>query len=204
MSKEHVMSTVDRRPALVQSYSQAADVVAGVVPTRLSAPTPCPSYDVAALIDHLVGAGHRALALGRGQTPTGEEFPHVELSEAPGQLRQAGIEVERAWSDDARLAANVTMPWGETYTGATLVDMYLAELATHSWDLAAATGQLDRLDHELAPIALEAAEAMLKPEYRNMLEPGSPFGSQVSAPADATAWEALAAFMGRQPRPTYG
>ena len=32
------------------------------------------------------------------------------------------------------------MPWGEEYTGATLVDMYLAELAAHAWDLARATG----------------------------------------------------------------
>ena len=38
------------------------------------------------------------------------------------------------------------MPWGEEYTGAPLVDMYLAELAAHAWDLARATGQLDRLD----------------------------------------------------------
>ena len=38
------------------------------------------------------------------------------------------------------------MPWGEEYTGATLVDMYLAELAAHAWDLASATGQLDKLD----------------------------------------------------------
>ena len=35
------------------------------------------------------------------------------------------------------------MPWGEEYTGATLVDMYLAELAAHAWDLARATGQIE-------------------------------------------------------------
>ena len=41
------------------------------------------------------------------------------------------------------------MPWGEDYLGTTLVNMYLAELAAHAWDLAFATGQLDRLaaDH---------------------------------------------------------
>ena len=32
-------------------------------------PRPCPKYDVAGLIDHLVEAGHRAAALGRGQAP---------------------------------------------------------------------------------------------------------------------------------------
>ena len=47
------------------------------------------------------------------------------------------------------------MPWGEEYTGAALVNFYLAELTTHTWDLAAATGQLDRLSPSLAAPALE-------------------------------------------------
>jgi hypothetical protein len=34
------------------------------------------------------------------------------------------------------LSSRFTMPWGEEYAGATLVDMYLAELAAHAWDLA--------------------------------------------------------------------
>jgi hypothetical protein len=38
------------------------------------------------------------------------------------------------------LSLRYAMPWGEEYTGATLVDMYLAELAAHAWDLARATG----------------------------------------------------------------
>ncbi|MGH9064689.1 MAG: hypothetical protein ACRDZQ_07905 [Acidimicrobiales bacterium] len=94
------------------------------------------------------------------------------------------------------------MPWGETYTGATVVDMYLAELAAHTWDLAAATDRLDRLDSDLAGVAIDGARSMLQPEYRSMGE-GSPFGAEVEAPPDATAWERLAAFMGRQPRPTF-
>lgn len=196
------MTSLDRRPALFQAYDHAADVVEGVDEGQLRRSTACSEYDVAALVDHLVGAGHRAAALGRGETPTGDEFPHVELSDASEQLRLAGKEAEVAWSDDARLAATVTMPWGETYTGATLVDMYLAELATHAWDLAAATRQLDRLDTELATTALDGAHAMLKPEYRNLPGKGSPFGSEVEAPMDATEWERLAAFMGRQPRST--
>lgn len=93
------------------------------------------------------------------------------------------------------------MPWGEEYTGTTLVDMYLAELAAHAWDLAQATKQLDRLDPSLALPALDAARAMIKPRYRNMVEAGAPFGSEVMPPPGADDWERLAAFMGRDPRP---
>jgi uncharacterized protein (TIGR03086 family) len=96
------------------------------------------------------------------------------------------------------------MPWGEEYTGATLVDMYLAELATHAWDLASATGQIDKLDPSLALPALEGARAMIKPRYRNMVEPGAPFGTEVDPAPGADDWERLAAFMGRDPRTTLG
>ncbi|MGH9092717.1 MAG: TIGR03086 family metal-binding protein [Acidimicrobiales bacterium] len=194
-------TTTDRRPFLVRSYALAAEVAAGVRPDQLGTPTPCAQFDVATLVDHLVGAGWRAVALGRGEAPTGAEFPHVELVEAPRQLRSAGTEAEAAWAGDGTLAATTAMPWGETYTGATLVDMYLAEMAAHAWDLAAATGQLGSLDPALAGTALEAARSMLKPEYRDAMEPGSPFGQEVAAPDGASPWERLAAFMGREPRP---
>jgi uncharacterized protein (TIGR03086 family) len=196
------MTVTDRRPALIQSYDRAATIAAGVKTDQLGSPTSCPDYDVASLVDHLVGAAYRAAALGRGESPTVEEWPHVDLIDAPGELRHAGKEAEAAWSDDARLAVTITMPWGEVYTGATLVDMYLAELATHAWDLAHATGQLDRLDPDLAGPALDGAEAMLKPEYRNVMGKGSPFGDEIEPPADADTWERLAAFMGRPPRAT--
>lgn len=186
----------DRRPALVAAYDHAAGVVAGVRADQLTGPTPCPDYDVATLVDHLVGAGWRALELGRGATPTGAEFPHIELTDAPGQLREAGGEAAVAWTDD-RLAATTTMPWGETYTGSTLVDMYLAELVAHAWDLAAATGQTPGCDQHLAAAADAAAHRMLRPEYRDMMGVGNPFGDEQPAGDSATTLERFAAFMGR-------
>jgi len=194
------VTRTDHRLAFYRSYALAADIAAGVGPDQLSRPTPCAQYDVAALVDHLVGAGFRAAALGRGEQPTGEAFPHVELADAPDELRRAAKEAETAWADDAALDATITMPWGEEYRGSTLVDMYLTEMAAHSWDLAVATGQVDRLDPELPGTALQAARAMLKPEYRNLAEEGSPYGSEVQPPADADDWERLAAFTGRRPR----
>jgi uncharacterized protein (TIGR03086 family) len=97
-----------------------------------------------------------------------------------------------------------TMPWGEEYTGATLLDMYVAELATHAWDLARATRRLDGLHPSLAVPALDGARAMIKPAYRDMVEPGSPFGAEIPPPPGADDWERLAAFMGRDPRAPLG
>ena len=199
------MADSDRRSTLLDSYENAAVIVSGIVADELGHPTPCPKYDVAGLIDHLVEAGRRAAALGRGQAPPpGDQSPHVELSDAPGQLRRAAEEAAQAWGEDSRLSSRFTMPWGEEYTGATLVDMYLAELAAHAWDLARATGQLDGLNPSLALPALEGAQAMIKPEYRDLVEPGSPFGAEVPPPSGADDWERFAAFMGRDPRASLG
>ena len=191
----------DQRGTLLDAYENAAVIVSGVAPESLADPTPCAGYDVAALIDHLVEAGRRAAALGRGEAPPpGDISPHVELTAAPAQLRRTAEEAEAAWSDDARLAARVAMPWGETYAVATLADMYLVELATHAWDLAQATGQLGRLDPDLAAPALEGARAMIRSEWRDLVATGSPYGAEVPTPPGATDWERLAAFMGRDPR----
>ncbi|MDA8393530.1 MAG: TIGR03086 family metal-binding protein [Actinomycetota bacterium] len=189
--------STDHRPALVAAYRCASDVADRVRLDQLGGRTPCPEYDVAALVDHLVGAGWRAVALGRGEPPTGEEFPHVELAEASGQLRQASAEAAAAWTDD-RLDQTTTMPWGETYRGSTLVDMYLSEIVAHAWDLAAATGQLPSCDEDLAAAALAAAKAMLRPEYRDMMGTGNPFGAEQPVGDGATTLDRFVAFMGRR------
>jgi hypothetical protein len=91
------MADSDRRSTLLDSYENAAVIVSGIDADELGHPTPCPKYDVAGLIDHLVEAGHRAAALGRGQAPPpGEESHHVDLSDAPGQLRSAAEEAAQA------------------------------------------------------------------------------------------------------------
>ena len=199
------MADSDRRSTLLDAYENAAVIVSGIDADELGHPTPCPKYDVAGLIDHLVEAatGRPLSAAGRHPRPETSP-PHVELSDAPGQLRSAAEQAARAWGDDSSLSLRYTMPWGEEYTGATLVDMYLAELAAHAWDLARATGQLDKLDPSLALPALEGARAMIKPQYRNMAGPGAPFGAEVSPAPGADDWERLAAFTGRDPQATPG
>jgi hypothetical protein len=56
----------------------------------------------------------------------------MELTDAPGQLRRAAQEAAQAWVEDSRLSTRFTMTWGEQYTGAALVEIYLVELAAHA------------------------------------------------------------------------
>ncbi len=141
------MADPDRLRTLLESYENAATIVSGIRAEDLGDPTPCPKYDVAGLVDHIVEAAHRAAALGRGQTPpAGDESADVELSDAPGQLRRVAEEAATTWGDGSRLSSTFTMPWGEEYTGATLLDMYVAELATHAWGPGPGHGTARRLE----------------------------------------------------------
>jgi uncharacterized protein (TIGR03086 family) len=190
----------DLRPQLSAAYEQAIATASAVRPDQLGNPTPCTAMDVAGLLDHTVFAARRAAALGRGEVPTVEPpGPHIEFAQVPAALREAGVDARAAWADDASLERIVTMPWGETYPGAALVGIYLVELATHSWDIAVATGNTGLLDDNLGSATLACAESSIRPDYRNA--EGNPFGPEVPAPPDASVWERLAAFMGRQPRP---
>ncbi|MFI5313159.1 MAG: hypothetical protein ACHQ06_03260 [Candidatus Dormibacteria bacterium] len=50
------MTGPDPRSTLFDSYENAAMIVSRIDAEELGDPTPCPKYDVAGLIDHLVEA----------------------------------------------------------------------------------------------------------------------------------------------------
>ena len=194
------VSNLDRRRTLAEAYDNAARIIAGISPDQTSHRTPCAEYDVSELVDHLVEAGRRAAALGHGQAPPpGDASVHVPLDEAADAVRMSARVATEAWADDSCLSATQTMPWGVDYPGSTLLDMYIVELAVHAWDLAAATGQSDRLSPRLAQPALDAARGWLLPEFRNLVAPGSPYASEIEVGSQAADWDQLVAFMGRDP-----
>ncbi|GAC1595845.1 MAG: hypothetical protein NVS3B21_19250 [Acidimicrobiales bacterium] len=78
------------------------------------------------------------------------EVGALKISDAHG-YNPAGVYVRRIGGKTDGISVAVSRNvspswWGEEHTEATLVDMYLAEMAVHAWDLARATEQLVRLD----------------------------------------------------------
>jgi len=76
------MADSDRRSTLLDSYENAAVIVSGIDADELGHSTPCPKYDVAGLIDHLVEP-----ATGRRSRP--RAAPPPETSPSRGALRRA-------------------------------------------------------------------------------------------------------------------
>jgi uncharacterized protein (TIGR03086 family) len=185
----------DPRVPLYRSFDQAGRIIAGVTAEQLGDPTPCSEYDVAALLAHLVGVGHRIASIGR------REEQAAELATARGvaddgwaaAFGEAEHSALAAWSDDSLLDDKLTLPFG-TFSGTVVAQIYLLELTTHSWDLAKATNQVALLDAELAELALPVAKELLAPEQRGGF---IPFEAVVDVPDNAPAYDRLVGYLGR-------
>ncbi|WP_430783000.1 TIGR03086 family metal-binding protein [Actinoplanes sp. G11-F43] len=132
---------------------QIRALLLGVDSHDLGAPTPCPDWPVAALLDHLMGLAV-AFALTARKRAGGDSAPEPSVGRLSPQWRSrlpvllADLAIAwkepSAWTGTAR-AGGVTMP--ATAMGTVVMN----ELVMHGWDLARATGQ----DFAADPRALE-------------------------------------------------
>ncbi|GGO49315.1 hypothetical protein GCM10012287_26370 [Streptomyces daqingensis] len=191
----------DPRPVFERAARQMASLFEAVRPAQLADPTPCPGFDVGALLSHVVGGTLRIAQVGEGGGP-GEVDPDAEVDSGvsgvaddawPAAYERARERFRAAWADDAKLDAVVTVPWG-TMPGRFALAGSVMEVVTHAWDLAQALGRRAELDAGLAEFALAVAERAVPAETRG----GEvPFGPPVPAPEGADAYDELAAWLGR-------
>lgn len=182
---------MDLIDSLDQTFQHAHRVIGGVRPDQYDEKTPCEEWTVHDLLDHMIGvvAGLGAAAAGSPPTPGG-----FELSTDPAaQFQQAAASALAAWRSPGVLERVIDGGAGPM-PGRVLAGINLIDTATHSWDLATATGQPATLPDEIAAAALEESLATISPEIR----PGR-FGPEVAASGDAGVTERLVAFLGRTP-----
>jgi len=189
--------TIDPRPLHRRAVAQTQPTVATVQTGQLGLPTPCPEFDVRALLSHIVGGLNRVAIVGEG----GEALARPARVDGvpddgwPAAYRAAAARAVAAWADDAKLDALVEVPWGKV-PGRFALAGYIQEILAHGWDLARATAQPTEGDPELAVWALAGAKRILPPEPRGG---GIPFGPVVEIPPDAPPYAQLAAYLGRHP-----
>lgn len=78
------------------------------------------------------------------------------------------------------------------------VGIYSSELATHTWDLARALGVDAELDQQVAAAVLGPIQDALPAQPRGE-EVGIPFGPVVPVADDASSYEQLVGWLGRDP-----
>jgi uncharacterized protein (TIGR03086 family) len=163
-------STVNR------GLDQLGALLSSVTPEDAKRPTPCSEWTVADLSDHIVNsvAGMATMARG-GQPDWAASTHHDDPASALDEQGRALVE--------ALEAGDGAFPEG----------MAAAELAVHTYDLTAALGGATAdLDPEVAEVGHAFMASSMTDDKR-----GDAFGPEQPAPADADAYQRIAAFAGR-------
>jgi uncharacterized protein (TIGR03086 family) len=169
--------------------TRAIVVVEAANEDQLDWPTPCSEWTVQQLIDHLVGGTEYLLAAAAGRQP-------AAVQGATGADYRRGVQqVLTAVLAPGVMERLCVSPLGFDWPLAQAVGGTFMDVLIHTWDLARATGQDERLDPEL----VQACVAMFIPEMPNRGRQAGIIGPEVQIGADASAQDRLLAVMGRQP-----
>jgi uncharacterized protein (TIGR03086 family) len=169
--------------------------VAGIGPDGWGGASPCEGWTVRDVVAHVVIVHRRVLArLDGGKLPGIEPLPPEPGEDLPGDLRALVAEVREAVEDPGRAARQVDSIIGRLSFAELVGTLLCADVLLHTWDVARATGQDERLD------AAAVADAMrfLLPRDRDLRVPEE-FGPRLEAPPGADEQARLIAFSGRVP-----
>ena len=183
---------------IIELVERVLDKTAGIVdavdPSQYHRPTPCPDYDVAALVSHIAGWIQAFAASANGDPYDGDPDTYVAGSETSAHVRAAATRIVEGWRRHG-VDRNVAMMGGDM-PGQMVLNMTIMEYVAHGWDLATATGQPIPYTEDEAEAALELAQGTLPAQFRGK---GKPFGEVIDVPTTATALERFIAFLGRDP-----
>ncbi len=161
-------------------------------------PTPCPEWDVRALVNHLVGENRWATELfaGRFIDDVGDALDGDLLGDDPlAAWRSSSAASLAAVQAPGAMDTVVHLSFGE-FTGAAYTEQLFADLLIHGWDLARALGADESLDSELVA-ACSAWFAEWEDGYRG----AGAVGQRTAVADEADPTGALLAAFGRHAEP---
>lgn len=182
---------------LEEAFASTRKVLANVKDDQLGDPTPCQTWDVRQVVNHIISGAHWFAA----STEAGEGAPQDETDFAGGDRLKAfddGVKkAVAAFNASGAQEKILKLPFGE-FPGSIFMALATTDAFTHGWDLARATGQdAARLNADLAKQLLIGAKAAISDQFRGP-DGAAPFGPEVKVPDSAPAADQLAGFLGRK------
>jgi uncharacterized protein (TIGR03086 family) len=175
--------------SLDKTFEHAHGVIGRVRADQYDDRTPCEKWTVRDLLEHMIG-----VVGGLGAAAAGKPGDAFALGADPAaQFQEAAAAALEAWRTPGVLDRVIDSGAGPM-PGRVLAGINLLDTATHTWDVATATGQPSALPEDVAAAALEASLATITPEIR----PGR-FAPEIAAPDGASSTDRLVAFLGRTP-----
>jgi uncharacterized protein (TIGR03086 family) len=183
---------------LRRACASTGTVLAALRPADLDRPTPCASWTVRDVVNHLMGgAAFFAELAETGMVTDGDEDPDFTTGDFNAAFRSQASRLVAAFNAPGAMDKMMKMPIGDL-PGSVCVWIAAGDIFTHGWDLAKATGRPTDLEPELAA-ALLARIMPLLPDSMRGPEGQAPFGPRVEVPESAAPADRLAAFEGRHP-----
>jgi uncharacterized protein (TIGR03086 family) len=160
--------------------------------TDWDVPAPVGGWLARDVVRHLVEWFPAFLEGGTGITlPTG---PSVD-DDPVGAWKTHSVAVQELLDDPATAEKMLSNPHiGEMPLEQAISRIYTSDVFMHTWDLARATGQDDRLDADRCQMMFEGMQPM-----DEMLRASGQYGPRVAVPDDADPQTKLLGFIGRDP-----
>lgn len=173
---------------ITEAYDCAAAAfgkrLAAVTPGQWTLPTPCPEWDVRALVDHVIGNHAGIGRMLHGRDIDGDDWP------------SASAAVRSGWALPGVMERQVPSPFGGQASIGQVAWILTADLATHTWDLSRAIGADDTLEPDLVaalyPVLVAAHPAMAG---------SGKFAAAIPVPDTADPQTRLLALLGRTSNP---
>lgn len=165
-------------------------VGAAITPEQFDGPSPCASFSVSDVLEHMTG-----LASGYAPAFRGESPPSADAVDARGLGERFQMSMDAlldAVQSDGALERTIDTPFGPM-PGAVFARLVAFDGLIHGWDLATATSQAwNPPDNVVAEVDAFAREA-ITPAMRD----GDTFAHETPVAPNASALNRLVAFSGR-------
>jgi uncharacterized protein (TIGR03086 family) len=183
---------------LARAYEATGAVLADVTPDQLDGPTPCASWKVRDVINHVVAGSYFFAAVASGEEPmAADDRPDYSAGDYKASFADGSAKALAAFRAEGAMERIMKPAFGDV-PGSMFVMVAAADVYTHGWDLARATGQPSDLDPDAGQQLLAFAHGMMSDDFRGP-DPDAPFGPLVDVPDSAPVADRLAGFLGRQP-----
>ena len=183
-------TTMDPRDQLRQILPLVSGLVEGLDDEQLSAKTPCASFTVQGVLEHMIGGARQFAAAFRGEEPEAGAAPDDLVAAFPAAM----TELESAIASPGALERTIAAPFGEV-SGETFARFVAMDGLVHGWDIATATNQAYDPPEDVVADVDGFARVALTDDLRD----GDTFASAVEPPAGASTLVRLVAFTGRRP-----
>lgn len=182
---------------LERANASTGKVLANIGPGQLTLASPCASWQVSDVVNHLVGNNFWYEAIARdGVAP--DRPNNAKPDETGGdyfsRFQEGSANAVAAFG--AAMDKTLSLPWAKMPAPVFLL-LASADQFVHGWDLAKATGQSADLDPELAAQFLDFYRQAIADEFRGP-DPAAPFGPLVATTSDDVVAQ-LVALTGRTP-----